>query len=284
MRICFTLFLLAAFCANAFSQNNQDKVSQLIAATNYFNKKVNEKGLIKAFLDVSDASSLAFRPDPVSLKKYYRDQPDSIGYLQLDPLYAQISKSGDWGYISGNYTFKQNEHDYKKFYGTYISIWKKNKKGYWRLAMDAGISHKKPTKLLKKRFINPENEVFLHQRSTNRLQQREDIVLSTDVLLSTITKADNKIAQNEFLTDDSRLIFPGYEPITGKKNIMEFWKKKGLKAITEPIKADRSYSGEIAYTYGKATIQAKKYNYIRIWEVQTGHKWNVILELFTEDL
>lgn len=275
------LFFLLLF-SKVFSQNTADKVSQLLAADNYFNAQVKEKGLKKAFLSVCDNSTIAFRPNPVSAQKYYKDQPDSLGILQLDPVYAKIAKSGDWGFTCGPYVFKQDETDTHSFYGTYVSVWKKNKKGVWKLAMDAGVSHKKPSAELKRMYINPRNEIFLHQQSNSRLQQREDIVLSSDRLLATITKADNKIAQTEFLTDDSWLLFPGYEPVTGKKAIMEFWKKNGYKAVTEPLKADRSYSGEIAYTYGTASILARKYNYIRIWEVQPGYKWNVILEAFTE--
>ena len=282
MRISLSFLFTLLLSFSAFSQNTADKVSQLIAAENFFNAQVKEKGLKKAFLSVSDNNTIVFRPGPVSAQQYYKNQPDSIGFLSLEPVFAMISKSGDWGFTSGPYVFKPNETDTKAFYGTYVSVWKKNRRGYWRLAMDAGISHKKPARGPKPLFINPRNEIFLHQRSESRLKQREDIVLSSDRLLATVTKADNKIAQNEFLTDDSRLLFPGYEPIIGKKAIMEFWKSKGYKAITEPVKADRSYSGEIAYTYGTASILAKKYNYIRIWEVQPGYKWNVIMEVFTE--
>ncbi|MGX5688645.1 hypothetical protein [Arcticibacter tournemirensis] len=282
MRLSFSFLFLLLLTANVFSQNTADKVSQLLAAENYFNALVKEKGLKKAFLSVSDNSTVAFRPNPVPAQKFYKDQPDSIGFLSLDPVYAKISKSGDWGFTAGPYIFKQRESDTQAFYGTYVSVWKKNSKNVWKLAMDAGVSHKKPSAELKRLYINPRNEIFLHQRSNTRLQQREDIVFSSDKLLATITKADNKIAQNEFLTDNSWLLFPGNEPVVGKKAIMEFWKKKGYKAITEPVKADRSYSGEIAYTYGNATILAKKYNYIRIWEVQPGYKWNVIMEVFTE--
>lgn len=282
MKVLFNLLFFLSLFKCAYSQNTSDKVSQLLAAENYFNAIVKEKGLKKAFISIADNSTLAFRPGPVPAQKYYREQPDSLGYLSHDPVYAKISKSGDWGFTSGPYVFKQGESDTEAFYGTYVSVWKKNSKNVWKLALDAGVAHKKPLKEIPRMYINPANEIFLHQRSNSRLQQRKDIVLSSDKLLATVTKADNKIAQNEFLTESSWLLFPGFEPITGKKAIMEFWKKMGYKALTQPVDGDRSYSGEIAYTYGVASILAKKYNYIRIWEVQPGYKWNVILEAFTE--
>jgi hypothetical protein len=133
-------------------------------------------------------------------------------------------------------------------------------------------------------FKNPNNEIYLRQRSENRLQQREDVVFSSDKLMGTVLKADTKVALKEFLADEARLLFPGFEPIIGKKAITAFWEKHGQRIGSEPIKADRSYSGELAYTYGDASIVQKglnrKYHYVRIWEVQTGYVWKVIFEVF----
>lgn len=283
MKFALSILCLITLLSPAFSQTPEG-VDQLIAAENYFNLKVEEKGLKKAFLTVSDDYTIAFRPGPVPAKQFYKEQPDSIGYLKLQPVLAKISKSDDWGFTAGPYVFKQSASASQSFYGTYLSVWKKNKRGIWRLAMDAGVAHKKPTQKLKNSFMTPTDKDYIHQKSDKRLQQREDIVLSSDKLMSTIMKADNRIAQTEFLTDDSWLLFPGYEPMTDKKTIMAFWKTKGYKALTYPVKADRSLSGEIAYTYGNATILAKKYNYIRVWEVQPSHKWNVVAEVFTEEL
>jgi hypothetical protein len=102
--------------------------------------------------------------------------------------------------------------------------------------------------------------------------------------MGTVLKADSKVALKEFIADDARLLFPGFEPIIGKKAIISFWEKQGGRLSSEPIKADRSYSGELAFTYGDASIFQKglnkKYHYVRIWEVQTGYVWKVIFEVY----
>lgn len=280
MKSIFNL-LLFLFIPSMLLAQELDRVSMLLNAEMRFNATVQKKGLRKAFLSISDNNTIVFRPGPKNGKEYYKQQPDSLGYLTLKPFYGKISKSDDWGFTSGTYEFKNTPDADKTFYGTYVSVWKRNVRGTWKLALDAGVSHPKPTETIEANFVNPENHKFIHQQSENRLKQREDIVFSSDKLLATITKADNRIAQNEFLTKDSWLIFPGYAPIIGKDKIMNFWKTKGLKALTTPEKVDRAYSGEIAYTYGSASILAKQYNYLRIWEVQPGYKWNVVLELYT---
>ncbi|MGV3510256.1 MAG: hypothetical protein ACO1N7_13270 [Sphingobacteriaceae bacterium] len=262
-----------------------DKVSQLISAENYFSALAKEKGIKKAFSSVSDDNTIIFKNGPIHPVKYYKSHPDS-GLLNWEPVFARISKSGDWGFTSGPYTYKDSSNSKTTHYGDYLSIWKKNHKGVWKLALDLGVPHQKPKNNPDLIFQNPKNEIFLKQRSDERLQQREDVIFSSDKLMGTILKADDIIALKEFVAEESRLLFPGFEPIIGKKSIMDFWKKQGFNLSSEPLKADRSYSGELAYTYGNATIvqkgKSKKYNYVRIWEVQQGYVWNIIVEVFTE--
>jgi ketosteroid isomerase-like protein len=258
-------------------------VSQLISLENYFAALVKEKGIKKAFLKVSDDNTIVFRPGPTSAEKYFKKKPDSLGSLVWEPTYARIAKSDDWGITSGPSVYKESDTSKISHYGHYLSIWKKNSKGIWRLAVDLGIQHPKPKAKPEVLFVNPKNQIYLRQRSQNRLQQREDVVFSSDRLMSTTLKAEDELAFKEFVADDSQLLFPGYEPIIGKKAIIAFWKKQG-NLSSEPVKADRAYSGELAYTHGDASIilkgKTKKYHYVRIWEIQQGYVWKVIYEIF----
>jgi hypothetical protein len=275
---CAILFL---FQTHAFSQTYRDKVGELISAENYFSALVKGEGIKKAFLKVSVKNTLVFRPGPVRVVDYYSRNPDS-GILSWEPAYAKISKSADWGFTTGPYTYKKSDTSSNAGYGTYLSVWKKNEKGVWKLALDAGIPHPKPSRT-KREYDDAEGR-FLQQHSESRLKQREDIVLSSDKLYATILKADNNIAHKEFLADDTRLLFPGYQPIIGKKAVDAFWAKQKLRINSTPSVADRAYSGELAYTYGSATIagkgENKVYSYVRIWQVQPGFIWKVLLELF----
>ncbi len=281
LRIFFLLLLTSGFA----EAQTTDKVSQLVSAENYFAAMVKEKGIRKGFLSVSDENTIIFRPGPVNAVKYFKGKSDSLGSLNWSPVFARIAKSGDWGFTGGPYTFQETDSS-KIQYGDYLSVWKQNAKGVWKLAIDAGVPHQKPKKSPALVFQNPKNEIFLKQRSGKRLQQREDVVFSSDKLMGTILKADDPIAFKEFIAEESRLLFPGFEPITGKKAIMDFWKKQGYNLSSTPIKADRSFSGELAFTYGRAVItkkdKTKNYNYVRIWEVQQGYVWNIICEAYIE--
>lgn len=283
MRIFITLFyILFSVAHTCFSQTSNGEVSSLVAAENYFAGLAKEKGVRKAFLAVSDDQTIIFRPDPVKAVDFFDTQKDADAGLTWRPSFAKISKSGDWGFTTGPYELRSEE---TITYGDYVSVWKMNNKGVWKLAIDLGIDHAKPKKEPELFFSDPKNSKFFRQRSAARQKQREEMVLTSDKLFSkTLVKYSN-LAYNVFLADDARLLFPGHEPIIGKSAITDFLRNQELQINTEVTDADRATGSDLAYTYGTAGITQKgktlQYHYLRIWEVQEGHKWNVILEVYT---
>ncbi len=276
--------LLLSLVSNSFAQVSNGKVSSLVAAENYFAATVKEKGLREGFLKVSDGETVVFRPDPVKAEDFYNKKQEDPGELTWDPSYARISRSGDWGFTTGPYVYT-SASDSTKSYGQYLSIWQANKRYVWKLALDIGTPHAKPLAEPALNFTDARNFKFFRQISQARLKQREDMIMTTDRLFSNTLKKNLSLAYNTFLGDEARLIFPGFEPVTGKENIRKFHEKQRLNIVTEPALANRSIGSDLAYTYGIAQVtqdnKTAKYNYVRIWESQEGFKWNVIVELFS---
>ncbi|MEO8794297.1 MAG: nuclear transport factor 2 family protein [Daejeonella sp.] len=286
MRITFIYILSILFYSlSVKAQISNGTVSSLVAAENYFAGIAKEKGIKKAFLMVSDENTLLFKPDPVKAEKFLDKNPADEGYLNWYPALAKISKSGDWGFTTGPYTYRADPESENTSYGDYLSVWKMNSKGVWKLALDIGISHKKPSTEPQLAFMDPKSSRFFNQKSEKRLKQREEIILTNDQLFSATLKKYGNLAYNVFVGEEAHFLFPGYEPILGKSNINDFLRNNQIEIETEPTKADRALGSDLAYTYGKATIVkdavTKSYNYVRIWEVQDGHKWNVLVELFS---
>ncbi len=280
------LFVIALFYITFCSaQTISDKVSQITANENKFSEQAKQKGIKKAFLNFSDENSIVFRPGPVKAVDFYKTKNEVPGYLSWQPMYARIAKSSDWGFTSGPYVFKQTDTSSIAGYGDYFSVWKRGRNGTWKLAIDIGVAHKMPTTKPELRLENPLNEDFVRLKKQSSYDQREDIVFSNDKLFCTIRKANSKIAYEEFLANNTRLLFPGYEPILGKAAVARFWETHKFKTSSQPIKSDRALSGELAYTYGNASLESageqKQYYYLRIWEMQPNYKWAMIVEVLT---
>lgn len=66
--------------------------------------------------------------------------------LAWTPLKADMAAAGDLGYTYGNYVFKSKNKEGKivSSYGKYMSVWKKQKDGSWKVAVDMGNSSPEP--------------------------------------------------------------------------------------------------------------------------------------------
>ena len=66
--------------------------------------------------------------------------------LTWTPVRGDMAASGDLGYTYGTYIFKSKNKDGKivASYGKYMSIWKKQKDGSWKVAVDMGNSSPEP--------------------------------------------------------------------------------------------------------------------------------------------
>jgi len=277
------LFLLAS--KNNFGQLSNGRVNSLLAAENYFAAYAKDKGIRDAFLKVSDNETILFRPNPVKAEDFFdKKSNDEQGQLDWTPVFAKISKSGDWGFTSGPYSYT-SANDSTTSYGQYLSVWQANNKGVWKLALDLGVSHPKPLTEASLNFTDPKSFKFFRQPSEGRLKQREDMILTTDKLFSNTLIKNQSLAYDAFFADEGRLLFPGHEPVTGKIKINNFLSRQQISIETKPAVANRALGSDLAYTYGNALVTrnnvSTKFHYVRIWESQEGFKWNVILEIFS---
>ena len=71
---------------------------------------------------------------------------DKNNRLIWSPVGADISAAGDLGYTFGNYEFHSKDKDGKPRveHGKYISIWKRQIDGSWKVVLDMGNSSPEP--------------------------------------------------------------------------------------------------------------------------------------------
>ena len=238
----------------------------------------------QALLSIVDKESTLYVPSPVNALNYLNNRPNIADVMNWEPNFALVSRSLDWGVTSGHMDFQKMGA--VKRNGQYLTVWRRDKKGNWKIHLRAEVENygKGP----KSDFIyhEPDDSWYLKHRSNVRLQQREEVVTQSDELFSTVLKANNEEAFNEFLAEDVRYYYPWEEEIEGKKEVLAFLKKKRIEITTEPSGVGRAYSGEYAYTSGTATVHSKdkavKFNYIRIWQLTDDFQWKVILEMMFE--
>lgn len=275
---CFLFFSIPSFA------QLMGKVGSLVSADRTAAQRSASEGPYAALLSIVDDNSTFFAPAPVDALEYLKSRPNIPDVLNWRPTFAAVAKSMEWGVTTGTLSFQRVGAI--KRYGEYLTVWRRDKRGNWKINLRAQIEHKGGNKEPELSFIEPDDKDYTRFRTKERIQQRKEIVVNNDQLLSAVLKSNAEIAYGEFLADDARFYFPWNTPILGKKDILGFVKKQRMAIESESLVASRSYSGELAYSYGTANVatakdQLKCY-YVRIWQLQPDFQWRVIVEMLFE--
>ena len=276
--------LLAGYTASALAQTTTASVNKVVAAEESFNKLVARKGIKDAFLEVADPEGVVFKPDAVKITDFYSHIEKQPGTLKWEPKFARISASGDLAFTAGPYIYQNGKSDDDKVFGDYVSIWRIDADNKFKLLIDLGIQHPEPEQEATTDFKDPDPNK--QPEPSKDPFNGKKIILGTDNTFNHAASALSTVATyKEFLSPEGRFYFPGFEPMTGQDKILKFLENEAISISAETVSAGRSVSNDLAYTYGRARIKkgniVSNYNYVRIWEIDKDHKWNILLEVFS---
>jgi hypothetical protein len=275
-----TTVIATTISVAGFAQKNDGTTKSLLNTEKEFAASVAKSGTKSAFSTYAAADALAFMPNPVNARAYY-DKAENIKNISWTPAYARVSKSGDWGFTSGAYELNAAE----KVYGDYLTVWKMVN-GRWQIALDLATTHNKPLEPVTAKFPEPTESKKPQYTNEKDVVTGRGIILTTEKTLETSLKSYGVAAFGGFVSEDARVLFPGREPIIGKGNIVSFYNSMVSKITYKATKADKALGGDLAYTYGVATIDYKadlreSFHYVNIYERQPDHNWNLILQIYT---
>jgi len=282
-RIILAAILLVGLAKPVLAQTAPADVNTVIEAEKGFNKLVERKGIKEGFLAVADPEGIVFKPDAVKITDFYSHIDKQPGTLTWHPNFARISFNGDLAFSAGPYVYQNGNNDTDKVYGDYVSIWRADADNKLRLLIDLGIQHPEPEQDAIIDFKN--SEVTKHVAPSKDPFSGKRIIMATDNLFNHSLSISTIATYKEFLSPEGRFYFPGFDSLTGQDRVMKFIDNEGVTITAETVNAGRSTSNDLAYTYGKARIKkgniVSNYNYVRIWEIDANHKWNVLLEVFS---
>jgi ketosteroid isomerase-like protein len=118
-----------------------DKLN-MMEADRAFSRMSEEKGMKTAFMEYIDSNGVLLRANHLPIEgadaiDYLLQQNDTGYTLKWEPRNGTVAQSGDLGYTYGIYALQPKSKD-TIIYGTYVSIWKKQKNGQWKYVLDTG--------------------------------------------------------------------------------------------------------------------------------------------------
>ena len=247
-------FPLLLICAAAWAQP-----APLITAERAFARASVENGMMVAFLEYLAEGAIVFRPRPVDGRKFYAERGPSDAVLSWGPAFAEMAHSGDFGYTTGPWESRPKPGEEPKNFGHYVSVWKKQKDGKWRVAVDGGIPHKQRVAVPAKVDL------------PSRAGQPRANAIPAELL------AFDSDYSNGHFADDVRVYRAGAPPAQGKAALAN-----EPRVLSKTAGADMAASGDLGYTYGIAEAAGGTLSsYLRIWR-RVGGRWRVALDLALE--
>lgn len=267
----------------ALAQVATVKVQTVVDAEESFDKLVAKKGIKEAFLTVADPEGVVFRPDAIKITDFYNSIDKQPGILSWKPKLARISANGDLAFTAGPYYYQNSKNEDDKVFGDYVSVWRADPEGKLRLLIDLGVQHPEPDHDQNVDFKEP--DTARHKVANKDPFAGKTIIINSDKIFNHTLTLSTLAAYKEFLSPEAHYYFPGFEPITGVDKTMKFLENEAISITAETTNAGRSTSNDLAYSYGRARIRkgeiVSNFNYVRIWEIDATHKWNILLEIFS---
>jgi ketosteroid isomerase-like protein len=141
-----------AGCTTPSANQMEAARQQLLETDKAFSSASQAKGMAQAFYDYTapDGISLPSGDAPIKgrdgIRAHLAAGPE--GVLSWTPLKADVAASGDLGYTWGAYEFRpiNPAQGSQPHYGKYVSVWKKQPDGSWKVVLDAGNPSPPPAK------------------------------------------------------------------------------------------------------------------------------------------
>lgn len=292
------LFLVAsimfALANNIYSQEQKTNASlqSLVEAEKKFSATFAEKGFRDSFMAFFADDGIGFNPDPHktrdTLAKAPADKFPLETLLIWQPVFADISASGDFGYTTGPLLITdQTEKKLPARHGMYFSVWKRQSDGSWKVVVDLGIGTPEA--------VAPINTGFVAAKDAGKKLQTEkpsatdyktlDAEFSDDVAKNGIAKAYAARSNDETRIHRRRIM-----PVIGKDNVEKFFQSKGGKVSFKLIGGDIAKSNDLAFTYGsyqanlaegEKEILQEGY-YVHVWRRNKAGKWELGADVTNE--
>ena len=264
------LILLSGY---ARAETPAEAVRAMVEAEKNFYQAGQEKGTRAAFIEFLAEDGIIFRPGPVNGRESWSKRTETGFDLVWEPTFAAIARSGDFGYDTGPAKWRANKQETKfSGYGHFISIWKKQNDGAWKVALDVGIENMKSDAKPPLKLVLPKN------RKAGTLESLQQ----TQSAFSATARFDFMKAFRQFGSEEVRLYRNGSFPTVGKKAASELLEPEQAGVTMEVMKTDISISADLAYTYGTCTDTrtqpGQAGHFLQVWQTDDAGTWKLVLD------
>jgi ketosteroid isomerase-like protein len=249
-----------------------------------FAKAATVVGWRDAFLEYFADDAIAFSPGVVPAKDGLRKQPStpsSIAELVWEPRTGDVAASGDIGWLTGPSTsINRKGAEPVTRHGCYLSVWRKQPGGQWRVFIDVGANSPEPVPFapgFTRTTIPKPYRGSDGQAAATASLVEADRTLNTDVGSWGFARAfETRLASG------ARLHRPGSIPQTGQEAIVRWLGLHATTGTAKDVGVEAASSGDFGYTHGSFEVKEPKPLtgvYIRLWNRDASGRWWLMVDV-----
>jgi ketosteroid isomerase-like protein len=271
-----------------------EALTQMIEAERAFAARALVVGWKDAFLEYFSVSAIGFAEGkPGSAREQVAKNPDPPKDQQLiwEPRFGDIAASGELGYLTGPVRNVRDSRDGgKPRFSTYMSVWKRQKDGSFKVVMDVGVNT--PSAV-------PFPPGFTRASNRNRFTGDYDdstAPLGTaDEVLNSALKSSQLRAYRPHLAEGVRFHRQNQLPIVGQQAATKWLTSQRPVSSADAKFSEVARSGDLGYTWGTytiaprtvttrgrgatATVNVEAGFYVRVWVRERSGQWKVALDV-----
>ncbi len=143
------LYFVLVVLFNYGCKNHEDSPSEkrtkanmsLIQTDVAFSALSKSKGMRESYMEYLDSNATILRVGHLPIEgadviDYLIQQDDASVSYSWDPHHGEVAESGELGYTYGVYLMQSRESQ-ETIYGTYMSVWRKQSDGKWKLLIQS---------------------------------------------------------------------------------------------------------------------------------------------------
>lgn len=287
------VFLAAGSNGGAGQSDREKALASLIEAERAFSRLAEAKGIREAFLTCLAPDAVVFRPGPVDGRPVYEKMdPANPTVLTWEPEVAEVAASGELGYTSGPYQVRPRRGAEPTGFGHYVSVWRKQPDGAWKVRLDIGIQHDRPASPAPVETVATLRAEAARQALSPEALRDEELAFGgrAGTFIKQAGMKGLRKALTAAATDDVRVYRPGRFPAVGKAALKDLIPAAAGRVIRRSPERRATYqvvvswSGDLACGYGtselwkdRATVETTAY--LRIWRKDATGIWKICLDI-----
>jgi ketosteroid isomerase-like protein len=248
-----------------------------------FSRRASEKTSRDAFIEFFADESVSFQGGPGPARERLRHQPPpppGRPAFTWEPRTGDVAASGDLGWLTGPVKYPQPDGTLR--HGCYFSVWKKQADGSFRVILDIGVQPPGEVPFAPGFVRAPSRATGTPART--RAEAEQALLEADQAFSAAIAQEGAAAAFRAVMHPAARLHRNGVLPMASRDEAAK-WLGAGVKAMTsEPLKSETGASGDLGYTWGKASITGPDGKplegyYVRLWTVGAGSRWQLVADI-----